>query len=143
MATFLNGVISDLWRLRGDVWGDLAGLDSQLYSAGTKLKAGDTSGAGQNLQNAAGKVWDLKYSLSWSSDSVIISTREGFQLVQSNWPEPSAVTMASILSAMYEATNTELLHFVGLVDAYRQSLWNKPFNQEFWAAIARGFEQWE
>lgn len=143
MATFLDGVISDLWRLRGDVWSDFAGLDSQLYSAGTKLIAGDISGAGVNLQNAAGKAWDLKYSMAWSSDSVIISCREGFQLVQSNWPEPSAVTMASILSAMYESTNTELLHFIGLVDAYRQSLWNKPFNQDFWAAIARGFEQWE
>ncbi|GAH29755.1 unnamed protein product, partial [marine sediment metagenome] len=33
-------------------------------------------------------------------------------------------------------------YFVGLVDAYRQSIWNRPFNKDFFAALARGFMEW-
>lgn len=49
------------------------------------------------------------------------------------------VTMDAILSAMVAAESEQIMYFVGLVDAYRQSVWNKPFNQEFFAALARGF----
>ena len=53
------------------------------------------------------------------------------------------VTMRAILDEMFSASNEELLQFIALVDAYRQSLWNKPFDAEYWAAVARGFEKWE
>jgi len=53
---------------------------------------------------------------------------------------PASITMSDILDVMVTATPNELQYFIGLVDAYRQSLWNKPFNQEFFAALARGFE---
>lgn len=56
--------------------------------------------------------------------------------------EPYDLTMADILSAMVKADPDEVMYFVGLVDAYRQSIWGQPFNQEFFAALARGFEQW-
>lgn len=49
------------------------------------------------------------------------------------------VTMAAILSAMITANADDLKMFIGLVDAYRTSLWNKPFNVDFYAALARGF----
>ena len=52
------------------------------------------------------------------------------------------VTMASMLAAMLAADPDEVEYFVGLVDAYRQSIWNQPFNSEFFAALASGFEQW-
>ena len=53
------------------------------------------------------------------------------------------ITMDSILSVMLSADPDQVEYFVGLVDAYRQSIWNRPFNQEFFTALARGFEQWE
>ena len=56
--------------------------------------------------------------------------------------EAPELTMGDILSTMLSAAPDEVEYFVGLVDAYRQSIWNKPFNQEFFAALARGFEQW-
>ncbi|GAI59416.1 unnamed protein product, partial [marine sediment metagenome] len=34
------------------------------------------------------------------------------------------------------------LYFVGLVDAYRTSVWNREFNEEYFAALARGFMEW-
>ncbi|GAI72283.1 unnamed protein product [marine sediment metagenome] len=53
------------------------------------------------------------------------------------------VTMRAILDEMFTASDYELMQFIALVDAYRQSLWNKPFDANYWAAVARGFEQWE
>lgn len=57
-------------------------------------------------------------------------------------PSAGDITMDMILSAMVSADPDQVNYFVGLVDAYRQSVWNKPFNQEFFAALARGFELW-
>ena len=52
-------------------------------------------------------------------------------------------TMGLLLSTMSEASADELKYFIGLNDAYRQSIWDKPFDKEYFAALARGFEQWE
>jgi len=49
------------------------------------------------------------------------------------------VDMAAILNAMLAAELDEIMYFVGLTDAYKQSVWNQEFNQEFFAALARGF----
>lgn len=54
----------------------------------------------------------------------------------------AGVDMDSLLAAMLQADPSQVRYFIGLVDAYRQSLWNKPFNVEYFAGLARGFEQW-
>lgn len=56
-----------------------------------------------------------------------------------NCIEGGTITMADVINVMESASNDELKTFIGLVDAYRISLWNKPFESEFFAAIARGF----
>ncbi len=55
-------------------------------------------------------------------------------------PEPYELTMDAIINVMLTAEPAQVEYFVGLVDAYRQSIWNKPFNEDFFAALARGFE---
>lgn len=52
------------------------------------------------------------------------------------------LTMDAILSTMLSADPTQVEYFVGLVDAYRQSIWNRPFDKDFFAALARGFMEW-
>jgi len=52
------------------------------------------------------------------------------------------VDMPSILTAMLAATPEEIQQFIGIVDAFRVSIWNRPYNEEFYAALARGFAQW-
>lgn len=52
------------------------------------------------------------------------------------------LTMQQIINTMFLANPTQVTSFVGLMDAYRQSIWNMPFNAEMWAAVARGFMQW-
>jgi len=53
------------------------------------------------------------------------------------------VDMPGILAAMMQSSNDEYKQFIGIVDAYRMALWNQPFNVEFYAALARGFANWE
>ncbi|GAH58391.1 unnamed protein product [marine sediment metagenome] len=52
------------------------------------------------------------------------------------------IDMDAILSIMLSANPEQVEYFVGLVDAYRQSIWNRPFNKDFYAALARGFMIW-
>ncbi|GAF99130.1 unnamed protein product, partial [marine sediment metagenome] len=53
------------------------------------------------------------------------------------------LTIQSMINAMLLANPYEVEYFIGLVDAYRQSTWNRPFNKEFFAALARGFAEWD
>lgn len=50
--------------------------------------------------------------------------------------------MADILTAMMSATFEELTEFMGITQAYKVAVWDAPFNQEFYAALARGFKTW-
>jgi len=49
------------------------------------------------------------------------------------------LTMDAMISVMLTATEDEYRYFIGVIDAFRVGLWNKPFNSEFYAALARGF----
>jgi len=52
------------------------------------------------------------------------------------------VTMSAVLSAMLTADPDEVQQFVGITDAFMQSIWNRPYNREFYAALGRGFMEW-
>jgi len=67
-----------------------------------------------------------------------------FQWINDNWPSNGVgeVTMDAILNAMLAADFDELQKFIGIVDAYRVAIWNAPFNADFYAALARGFQTW-
>jgi len=54
----------------------------------------------------------------------------------------AGVSMDDILNAMLAAKFEELQKFIGIEDAYRVALWNAPFNADFYAALARGFQKW-
>ena len=59
-----------------------------------------------------------------------------------NCLDAGEVTMSSILLAMLTADFEQLKKFVGIFDAYRVAIWNAPFDAEYYAAIARGFQKW-
>lgn len=61
--------------------------------------------------------------------------------IEQNWSAGGS-TMDDILNAMLGATFVQLEKFIGIEDAYRVALWNAPFNAEFYAALARGFQKW-
>jgi len=143
MAHFLDDVIIDLYN-RGGVtatYFDLLG--NQLDAAGVDLCDGLLDKAGQHCILAG---LYCKYIANYFHQDAFSYTNvdiEGYTLIRDNWPdEAPELTMEAILIAMLGANASEVMYFVGLVDAYRQSVWNQPFNQDFFASLARGFEQW-
>ncbi len=52
------------------------------------------------------------------------------------------VDMASILTAMLAATPEEITQFMGITQAFKVAVWDAPFNEEYYAALARGFKTW-
>lgn len=52
------------------------------------------------------------------------------------------VTMDHILTAMMSATAGQITEFMGITQAYKVAVWDAPFNEEFYAALARGFKVW-
>jgi len=57
-------------------------------------------------------------------------------------PGGGEINFDTILSLMLIASFDQLQKFIGIEDAYRVALWNAPFNANFYAALARGFQQW-
>lgn len=84
---------------------------------------------------------DITYRYIWGENGFSMMIPTAFRYLKEQI-DAMTVSMDAILSAMLTAEPNQVQYFVGLVDAYRQSVWNKPFNQEFFAALARGFAEW-
>ena len=127
-------------------YGYFTSLHNGLDLAGGYLYDNDYQRAGNSLIYAADQSLNLRETMTTYYAAWSFRLLDVLYWIADNWPSaqpPPEITMANIISAMFSASNEELRDFIGLTDAYRQSLWNKPFNREYWAAIARGFEIWE
>lgn len=51
-------------------------------------------------------------------------------------------TMDVLLSTMLDASFEQLTSFMGITKAYEIAVWDAPFNEEYYAALARGFKEW-
>lgn len=102
-------------------------------------------------------IYDLYKAIDYNNQAIELLLAQGFY----GWPgdthallnalnrskacpfiteaPPTEVSMDAILSAMISSDFDDLQKFIGLIDAYRVALWNKPFNADFYAALARGF----
>jgi len=144
--TWLNYFYTENWDAAR---GQFAGMDAHVSSARTEWNAG-------NDHNAIGQVID-------ALDHVVAGKNKLFDTYQYPFPRyriirlfqmlddrldaleaapPVTVDMDAIINAMLVATFDELQKFIGIEDAYRVALWNAPFNAEFYAALARGFQKW-
>jgi len=81
-------------------------------------------------------------SCHWNAIVCIKLLVEKCNAMQAQIDALGACDMDGILSAMLQATFEQLQKFIGIEDAYRVALWNAPFNVEFYAALARGFQKW-
>jgi len=81
--------------------------------------------------------WMLSYIWPFSPKTMLMACLKKMRTEYS--AAGAEVDMDAILSAMVTADFYDLQMFIGIVDAYRVSLWNEPFNAEFYAALARGF----
>ena len=106
-----------------------------LYWAGYYIKIGNPAVGGAYLQDA-----QVQYDLAYQQIGDISPyTKNNWYYTEDNLSGAYDLTMADILNTMLSADSYEVMYFMGLTDAYRQSVWNREFNQEFFAALARGF----
>jgi len=143
MAHFLDDVVSDIFTYYEAAYNNLNDVALELWWAGQELRFGVAKNkpAGLRLQNASGYLYDFIWN-AYRSGGLHYSIHQAFELVRDNWPEdPSPpFNMGLLLSTMLEAEPSQIQGFVGITDAYRQSIWNKPFHKEFFAALAGGVE---
>lgn len=119
----------DNWRTKTDE------ASSSLGMAAYYLGIRNYAQSAIHLQEAA----DDFYSMRSYMYSLGVALHDSFDWMEDNWA--GLIYMEDIIDAMSAANHIEIRYFVGIVDAYRQSIWNKPFEQEFFAALARAFER--
>lgn len=145
LPIYYNNYVTKISGYRATIGNDLTDLTSDLYWAGAALVANDVPLAGQRLQNASVHTDELRIHMCTEASNLLYCIYKCFQIINDEWPDvvvPADLTMDAILSTMLSADPYQVMYFIGLLDAYKQSVWNKPFNEEFFAALARGFEQW-
>ncbi len=76
---------------------------------------------------------------AYTAIHLIIEKCDAMQIEIDSLSAPAGLTMDTLINTMLIAEPEQVKYFIGLVDAYRASLWNKPFNYEFYSALARGF----
>ena len=123
------------------------GLTAKNYLdvAGDFLVAGDSVSAGTALINSATWLGDFVSHLcrykSWLYN-VTYYEKACWEWVDVNWPTATTLTMDDILNEMLSASFEQLTKFMGITQAYKVAVWDAPFNEEFYAALARGFKTW-
>jgi len=115
---------------------------NSIATAGGCIFLKDWTGARDALYNASDYLMYAMGHFYLSTSSISKHTKNALQWINDNWPTAGAVTMDAILSAMVSAKFSQLQYFIGIEDAYRVALWNAPFNADFYAALARGFQKW-
>ena len=145
MANLNDWIAIIQWNYeQADYWGIRFG--NSLYNAGVSLKLHDYDAAGDHLKASRQNFSYFRDSIMTLQDGDSFAVCHAFRWIRDNWPaeaDPYDLTMADIISTMLTADSEEVRWMVGLIDAYRQSIWKQPFNREFYAGLAKGFEQWE
>lgn len=122
-------------------------------SVGYRLRTTAEQLEWENFDEAANQIYMAgTFMYAFTEDILTRYTHQNYRLtrvlewIEDNWPtagDPYELTMSSIIIAMYGANRQEYTDFVGIEDAYRQALWNQPFNKAYFAELARGFAEWE
>ena len=73
--------------------------------------------------------------------NIVINTPYRVPWFLRNCATAPPIDMNAILKAMLGATYEQVKYFVGYEEAYKVALWNEWYNYEFYASLARGFQQ--
>jgi len=110
----------------------------------TQLTAEGCPGSGQAAGNMAVHIWELRNKFTYGSDSIRYWLVKCLQWIDNNAFNGGGVgcTMDDILNEMLSASFEQLTKFMGITQAYKVAVWDAPYNEEFYAALARGFKTW-
>lgn len=143
MPTGLEDIVDNIWSIYGYAYSSGYETGTNLRAAGTYLSAKDMVGAGTALTMAGNNMRDFANEMPTKYLVGNYYMADALYWINDNWvADGNGLTMAALLNVMLSADFDEFRTFIGIVDAYRVGLWNKPFNAEYYAALARGFVEW-
>ncbi len=145
MPTALETFITNGYNDGGSALAALANARNHIHNLGTQIAANNWAEAAVQCTGASD---DIGYFLRYAYQSDVFykgmryDWKEALMWINDNWPSGAEVTMSGILAAMQSASFEELTSFMGITQAYKVAVWDAPFNEEFYAALARGFKTW-
>lgn len=119
-----------------------------LYNDVLNLQTALVAEGNPSSGNAAGlmavHVWELRNKFTYGADSVRYWNVLSLQYIDNNAFNGGGgeVTMDAMLNAMLSSTFTQLTSWMGITQAFKVAVWDAPFNEEYYAALARGFKIW-
>lgn len=141
--TWVGKFYAENWKLAATY---AANMTQEVNNAQINHNAADYVTAQQHIINALYKVDNMRLALldTYQYPYPRFNIFKVLEILDDRIDDledapPVTVDMDAILSAMLSAAFQQIEYFIGIVDAYRVSLWNEPFNAEFYAALARGF----
>lgn len=147
MASEFDDFLSDFYTQWNTARGLFSSAQTSWNQAQTSWDAGDDHIAIGKILDGLHKCADshIKLMDTYTYEYPRFNITKLFDLIgtfmaEAGEPPEYELTMAALLSVMITATDDEYKNFIGLVDAYRVGLWDKPFNAEYYAALARGFK---
>ena len=144
---FIPDLIDKLDENIPDMVYDLEFFIARLNQAGISAEADDIVACGGALRSASGILEDFKehFLTTVGGDyNWCRNVRECMYWINrfAGGGAPAEVDMDTILTAMTTASFEQLTSFMGITQAYKIAVWDAPFNEEYYAALARGFRQW-
>lgn len=139
LQSYINTLNTQMTVMGDNMWD---AIYDQLVTLHDQLTSEGCPNSGDVVMNIRTYVGQLRNCYTTAIGSFRVKLKNPLQWINDNWPDGGAVDMDAIINAMFTATFNELEKFIGLVDAYRLALWNAPFNAEWYASIARGFQKW-
>lgn len=146
MPSTLLSYINNGYNYSSYAYSALINAANDFVELGTQLEAENFTQAQTICNTICNELLTVASRALGDSGSNCLRGRwyQALTWINTNWPTGGSteITMDDILNAMLPASFDQLTKFIGIVDAYRLALWNAPFNAEFYASLARGYQKW-
>jgi len=143
---FLPGLLGDISNNLSEMDYYLAYFAARLDQAGVSGQGGDVVALGGALRTASSILLDFKdyfQDHEGGDYNFCRNVRMSIYYINKYATMYSAeITMDAILTSMTAASFEQLTSFMGITQAYKTAVWDAPFNEEYYAALARGFKTW-
>ena len=142
MPALLTAYIKTWRGVYSYLYSDLHNCANYLRSLGDQIFDENWGGAREACYMAENYLRSASTHFWGGTPSLYTAMYTAMHWIDVNWSAGGAVNMDDMLNAMLTASFNQLQKFIGIEDAYRVALWNAPFNADFYAALARGFQKW-
>ena len=118
-----------------DMYSNWSGLVAECYDLRDDLQTDGNPASYIGANNMAIDMGAVRNN--WGSGSSTLGGRllSMFDYLNANIGG-GEVTMATILTAMRDAKPDEMQEFIAIVDGFRVAIWDRPYNETFYASLA-------